>query len=257
MRRFAFTVTLALFGLTLLIFLMSPNTKIAIAQQSTSSNVPRFFSNLNSKSGEIKNLSGFTSAESQAQVRNMVDEAFQLMALDDLPVTLTDSLKDRVARAEITYRKGESAGVPEIDVVRAINGLMMRFNAPEWAKTYDDEVKSSRVGLAELCPNLVTFSGAGASSQISSVMSPTEAVYLFSVIFEQKRSNGLYQMTYTEKKQFQAQSVYQPANLEIAAENRDRQNELNLAILSALRGMPGSEILDIPQRALDVLGIPR
>lgn len=257
MRKLPFALTIALFCLTGLIAFLYVESEITRAQQSNNPRIPALFRNLNDKAAQVKTTTNFNSAESQTQVRGLVNETFQVMRLEGLPSTLIDSLKDRVTRSEIKYRKGEFIGVQEVDVVRAINGLMIKFTAPEWAKTYDDEIKSSKVGLAELCPNLVTFSGSGESARISSVMSPTEAAYLFSLLFEQKRSNGLFQMTYLEKKQFQTQNAYQLSSLENKAENAERQNELNVAIVSSLRNMTDAEILELPQRSLDILGIER
>lgn len=66
-------------------------------------------------------------------------------------------VKDRLARAEVAYRERGAEGVGEERVVRVINALAVKFDAPAYAKTDRAEVRKHRLALLLIAPNLASL----------------------------------------------------------------------------------------------------
>src|SRR6267154_5552146 len=64
----------------------------------------------------------------------LVDEVFKFpRAFPRMPDFMESAVKDRVVQAEMSYRRGVTAGVHEEAVVKALNDLAGKFNVPDYA----------------------------------------------------------------------------------------------------------------------------
>jgi hypothetical protein len=174
-------------------------------------------------------------------------------------------VKERVARAEFAYRQGHNDGVSEDRVIRVVNGLGKKFNAPEYAKTDLAEVRTHRMALLAVTPQLTTINhqptGKGQAG-ISSNMSPIEAVNVTMSLVYQKVFNEEYQKDASEREvQRRANRSRAGTQAALAATHSNAPSERTVEMLKVARR--GSLPLLLPGRAksfafrtLDILGIP-
>jgi hypothetical protein len=104
-----------------------------------------------------------TGADDSA-IRGLIDAVFRASRPYVVPERIMRPFEERLIRSEISYRRGRSAGVTEESVVRVIDQLALRFVAPEFARTSQDEVRELRLGLSEL----TIFSSSAGKSTITS-----------------------------------------------------------------------------------------
>lgn len=171
------------------------------------------------------------------------------------------AIKDRVGRAESRYRQGQATGIPEAKIVRTVNGLVRKFNLPDYTKTSNYEVRRLRLGLLPNFPQLINQRNQGAQpvsngSQIDSQMSPAEAVFVLAMMLQQKLANPEYQVTHAERMNRWAATHNHRAgqsNPPNTAQNRSRQikEALNRAAASASM----SDALQLSNLTLNTLGI--
>jgi hypothetical protein len=145
-------------------------------------------------------------------IRELSDAVFQLVTGDQDPSLFVSPYKERLVRAEINYRSGQTAGIPEANVVRVIDELARTFDAPEYARTDEDEVRETRLSLSSGMPHFIphqsTGTGAVSSTEppytINSVMSPLEALYVMRFLIMQKEINPWSQTTPAERTEVKA-----------------------------------------------------
>ena len=138
----------------------------------------------------------------ETAVRALADEVFNTSDFAALPVETRESMKDRVLRAELSYRK-DGAGVDEETVVQVVNEYVNKFGAPEYAKTSTLQVRYLRATLVRGYPNFIAQPLPGeregldqeVGTSINSMMSPLEAAYVTAVLLQQKMLNEEYQKT--------------------------------------------------------------
>lgn len=202
-------------------------------------------------------------------VREMVDEVFRAGPFEQMPAGTLDAVKERLVRAEINYRNGWQKGIPERNVVMAINGLADKFAAPDYATTTDYEVRKLRAAALPLLPNLIARERPEAAKlpkpigeSINPEMSPVEAACVMLLMLQQKQTNPEYQLTFDERLAQWAEKYHgkpNPSNREAdqAERNGDtpRQKEMQQVLERAASQIPVGDLLNIPSRALDILGI--
>ena len=151
--------------------------------------------------GELNDKAKAAKSGNEESVRALADEVFKTADLNEAPAGMLDAVKDRLVRAEIGYRSGNDEGIPEINVVKVINGLAQGFNAPEYAKTSKFEVRQLRVRTLLLVPNLIADGQrpAKVGDSISDRMSPMEATFITALLLRQKLSNPEFQVTHAER----------------------------------------------------------
>ncbi len=142
----------------------------------------------------------------QADAEELVGEVIRVAGFESELIGFTaSSIKQRVGRAESRYRLGQSAGIPERKIVRTVNGLVKKFNLPEYSKTDLYEVRKLRLTLLPNFPHLISQKtqsvqprtvGAGLDTE----MSPAESVLILSLMIQQKLLNQDYQLTKTERR---------------------------------------------------------
>ncbi len=116
-----------------------------------------------------------------------------MLAPKDVPAFTKNSMKDRLARAEMHYRATGEGGVPEENVAMMVNDLATKFGAPEYAKTDRDQARFLRVRMMADLPN---FAGQDVKeSSINPVMSPLEGTAVAMALLQQKLYNEEFQVT--------------------------------------------------------------
>lgn len=138
-------------------------------------------------------------ADDASSIGALIDEVFNFpRAYPRMPSLMESAVKDRLVQAEISYRQGVKPGVHEQAVVKVVNDLATKFNAPPYAMTSVRQVRALRIGLSISEPR---FMGTGTARQdakigesINPIMSPAQAVHLISTLIEQKLVNEEYQV---------------------------------------------------------------
>ncbi len=208
------------------------------------------FGELNVRARNVLEQGGNTNIEL------LVDEIFATFS-----TVVASDVKVRIVNSENLYRTENRNGVSETDVVKVVNGLQMKFAAPEFAKTDEVEVRKLRLSLQLLVPQLI---GQGRLSDRNSTnnirptivtdMSPAEAVFVALAMVNQKRTNPNYQMTLAERQAtwdtFHEEKVGQAPDVD-----NTRSTAISHAIDDGIANMSPSELLDMPHRALGILGI--
>ncbi len=189
-------------------------------------------------------------------ITNLVDEVFETFN-----TVVAADVKSRIINSEGQYRSGKRDGVAEIEIVEVINGLQIEFNTPEFSKTDLYEVRKLRLSLQLLAPQFV---GRGRQTEVSYLnnvntsivpeMSPAEAVFVTLAMVNQKRSNPNYQLT-TAERNAMWDDMHSLNGMQELESNPERITQMTNAIGNRLNSMTPLEILDIPHRALDILGI--
>jgi hypothetical protein len=203
-------------------------------------------------------------------IEDLTDEVMSQYGWEEAPATVKDTVRDRLARAEEKYHKGNRKGVSERDVARAINGLAVKFNAPEYAKTSPSEVREVR---GRLLPYLPDFIGRGrvengktkTKKPHSTIdeMSPVEAAYVTMTVLHQKIYNPDFQLTQDERRAVWIEKHSRsPRSAGSAAPQSStsptpRQQEMEGVLRRAGSTIPMQEIVSLPDKVLDTLGIER
>ncbi|HXG67048.1 MAG TPA: hypothetical protein VNO70_18235 [Blastocatellia bacterium] len=206
----------------------------------------------------------------EAAVRHLVDEVFSSISLDEIPRGMLDEVKERLLRAELSHRNGQQEAIPEINVVHAVNELATKFNAPQYARTYLYEVRKLRMATLPFLPNLVATETpeetkqdkpVGAST-IKTSMSPVEAAFVTLLLLQQQISNPEYQLTHGElvSRWAQMRGDKRGASAERANAGNEidfsaRAKEMRQVMARGVSEMPAGELLNMPARTLDALGI--
>lgn len=225
---------------------------------------PNPLANLNERAGAAND-------NSEASVRALADEVFNALALNEVPAGMLDAVKERLVRAEMNHRAGRTRGIDEVNVIRVINGLARRFNAPEYARTNRYEVRRLRMSTLPFLPRFIAEERPergrrrrDIGSSINPAMSPLEATFLMVLMLKQKEVNPEYQVTQAERTEQWAErrragrSDASRQQAEPRAEARSataRQIELEQAVARGLSDTSPSELLNIPNRMLDILGV--
>jgi len=121
---------------------------------------------------------------SSEAVNSYVDHVFgQSIAAGAAP-----TIKDRVRRAEQSYRSGHNDAVHEKDVVSGINEAVAETGLPDYARTSGAQLHAFRDFLGRMAPN-VRDRGAPSTD-----MTPAETVFVVVNLGHQKLVNPEYQV---------------------------------------------------------------
>jgi hypothetical protein len=107
---------------------------------------------------------------------------------------LNPPLRDRCRRAEQDYRTGLRPAVTEAQVVAAVNKLGYELSLPGFTPTNLRQVRAVRFLMLPTLPNLLSSPTRDEHNLFTQEMSPIGAVYLASLIIEQKAMNIGFQM---------------------------------------------------------------
>ncbi|HYP52667.1 MAG TPA: hypothetical protein VEQ42_03960 [Pyrinomonadaceae bacterium] len=151
-------------------------------------------------------------------VRELVETFFRGPELRGVPSLLAGPFKERLIRAEAKFRRGQGTGVSEESVVRVVEELARKFDAPEYALAETDEVRALRLSLSSLVPRLVVRQPLPAGAEprpfwfvtkapafdVPASMSPVEAAYITLMMLTQKQINETYMLTKDERADIKA-----------------------------------------------------
>lgn len=207
----------------------------------------------------------------EAAVRELVDESFNVAALNNAPAGMSDAIKDRLVRAELNWRRGATRGVSDKDVVKTINQLADKFNAPDYAHTNRYEVRRLHTLMFPYMPDFIGRENTGASTSKqkgSSInherMSPLEAGFLMAMLLRQKQTNPDFQLTHDEqfaqwKERHSGKAKKDKKNDDSAQaqEYAKRHDAIANAISDGAAKMSPAELLNLPANMLDALGVER
>lgn len=162
-------------------------------------------------------------------VRELAEAVFRNLPIGEVPDLLARPYKERVIRSEVNYRNGRREGIAEANIVRLIDELATRFDAPDYARTNPDEVRMLRLTFAEIMPHFIPrqpFQGANAVEErvvfsVAPQMSPLEAVYITSHLLWQKQHSAYALFTQAERAEIEtALQRLQNTGFELTSEER-------------------------------------
>lgn len=167
--------------------------------------IPEPCKRVNEKAGAITN-------GDERAIRELADSVLQLITSDRPPSAILRPLMGRVAQAEINYRSGRNAGIPEANIVRVIDHLAVKLGAPNYAKTDEDEVRYLRLDISQMMPNFIPRWPLGAGEEslaifpytVDPLMSPLEAVYVTHSLITQKEFSDFFLLTAEERAEMKA-----------------------------------------------------
>jgi hypothetical protein len=202
----------------------------------------------------------------EAAVRGLADEIFSQFKVDNAPAGLTDSVKDRLVRAEVNYRAGRGKAISDAQVVGMVNRLAHEVGAPAFARTDVFELRRLKTGLLPYTSDLQSHAvgnAVGRKDPKEPSMSPLEAVYFAGLLVQQKRFNAAYQLTHDEWVALHGGKRNGKSNGKFQDKIKERQNdatrtaELQKAFEDGLAKKSVSELLELPATLLDTLGVER
>ena len=162
--------------------------------------LPEPYKRVNEKAGAAKGAD-------QKAIRELADAVLQLITGDGLPGAIVSPFLERVAQAELNYRSGRKAGIPEANIVRVIDHLAVKLGAPSYARTDEDEVRYMRLDISQMMPNFIPHRPLGAGEEspvgltytVDPLMSPLEAVYVTRFLIMQKEFSEFSLLTTEER----------------------------------------------------------
>jgi hypothetical protein len=132
-------------------------------------------------------------------VKELTDTIFEFSGVSGVPEAILSDFQERLVRSETKYRRGSKDAIPEENIVRAVNNLAHKLNAPDYAKAYSSEVKLLRGGSRSGMPHFI--------SPESKPMSPLEAVYVLDRLIYQKIFNETFLLTPEERARVESEKA--------------------------------------------------
>ncbi|HEX3249537.1 MAG TPA: hypothetical protein VHS05_08920 [Pyrinomonadaceae bacterium] len=200
-------------------------------------------------------------------VGDLADEVFKQFGPPELAFGLS-LYKDRLVRAEINYRRQGVGGIPEKNLVKAMNGLTRRLGAPDYSRVSTPQVRFLRVNMLGGYPGFISQAPEGnpGKSIVNSEMSPLEAAGLALLMVNQKLSNKDFQVTPAEwatqrhlraVERWNAYKSGKPAPEKSTAQAKVVVETMRSKELQRLFSNRVADVPPLVDRALDDLGIPR
>jgi hypothetical protein len=155
----------------------------------------------------VNEKAGAINGADERAIRELADALMPLIADPRLPTAIVSPFLKRVTQAEIDYRRGRKAGIPEFNIVRVIDHLATTFGAPKYARTDEDEVRAMRLSTSQMIPNFIPRRPLGAGEEswpgisytVDPLMSPLEAVYVTRLLIMQKEHSEFSLLTTEER----------------------------------------------------------
>ena len=204
-------------------------------------------------------------------IRSLTDEVMSLYGWDDVPAMTRDSVKDRIVSAEQKFQEGSRGGISEITLARALNGLVVKFKAPEYATTSASEVREVRGRMLAFLPDLigrgrVELGKVQARNPGSAIpeMSPVEAAYIAMTVVHQKMYNPDFQLTqgeraarWIDRHNKTPKTIGKQKSTTTDTGPTARQQEMEAVMRSAVTTTSLQDLFSLPDKVLDALGIER
>jgi len=215
----------------------------------------------------INDKAAMLNTADETQVRDFAEEVFKAFGLDEAPLEITESVKDRLVRAELNYRSGRGKPISEFGVVRMVNMLADKLGAPAYAKTNVFEVRRLEMNFLPFLSKLIGNKPVGGPSEpkpvgssINPTLSPLEAITIAGLLIQQKRFSPEYQMTQDEwiaNQGGKRHSKNFASSWASKTKDDKRGDKLDEAIRRGTDALSVTELLGLPHLALDKLGVQR
>ncbi|HKR13402.1 MAG TPA: hypothetical protein VJT15_15165 [Pyrinomonadaceae bacterium] len=212
----------------------------------------------------------------ESEVRALADEIFTTYQFDEAPAGVGDIMKERLVRAELSYRDGQGQkGISDASIVRAVNYLAYKLGAPAYAQTDVFELRRMKSAILPYTGDLQSRSRAAEVAEVLSggsrksnpndantpTMSPLEAVVFMTALVQQKQFNPEYQLTNEEfvalhgnKRQANSEKTFR-SKLQSRTGDSSRSKQLVEQVEKHAATMSLSEIVNLPDELMYVLGI--
>jgi hypothetical protein len=200
----------------------------------TPSTTGQSYDNINhvKKLNDLAKTSNLTNTN---EVETFLNEAIRVSnGIDSSNLTDFTDIKNRIIRSELKYRNNQRDGVSETNIAIVINNLATQFNAPEYTKTNELEVRELRVTAARIMPNFVGRYRIAEEDRVGYVnqeinpkMSPIESVFTVGTLIFQKMHSPYYQMSNAEK-QADWVNLHKPNVIDNLPDNLARQSEMDI-----------------------------
>ena len=148
---------------------------------------------------EIEDAASVMKPGDSDSVRAVVDSMFKVPGMYRMPDMMAAVVKQRIIDAQTAYLVGKSTGVTDSAVVDAINMLATTFQTPDYGMVSLLQVQFVRGRLASTMPML--FKPVNPDLKIGEPnvpMSPVQALFVMSVLIDQKIQNGGFQLSPTD-----------------------------------------------------------
>jgi hypothetical protein len=126
-------------------------------------------------------------------IRAVVEEIVNYTRYYRMPDVMAAIVKQRLIDAQRDYFVGKNAGVVDGAVVDAINALATAFDTPGYARVSLLEVQFLRSRVASAMPYLMRSAPDTQLGEADPPMSPLQAIWLMSLLIDQKIDNPDYQ----------------------------------------------------------------
>lgn len=154
--------------------------------------------------GKLNRAAKAAKGTDSVAIAEVADEVFTAFALPDLPLYTQENAKDRIRRAEMSYRQGGNS-IAEKDVAKTVNELLDKLDLRDYGKVSRPMVRMVRVNLMLRLPNLIAQDPPGKrrkqkqiGSTINPAMSPLEATAVTLFLLQQKMLSDSYRVPYTQ-----------------------------------------------------------
>ncbi|HEY3041983.1 MAG TPA: hypothetical protein VGJ66_24860 [Pyrinomonadaceae bacterium] len=200
-------------------------------------------------------------------VGDLADEVFKHFGPPEMAFGLS-LYKDRLVRAEVNYRRQGTGGIPEKNLVKAMNGLTKRLGAPDYSRVSGAQLRYLRVNMLGAYPGFISQAPEGhpGKSIVNPEMSPLEAAGMALLMVNQKLSNRDFQVTPEEwatqrhlraVERWKAHRSGKPV-----PENSTAQSKVEFESVRGkeLQQLFRNRVADVPplvDKAFDDMGIPR
>jgi hypothetical protein len=95
-------------------------------------------------------------SQERAAVRELTDTIFEFSGVAGVPEGILNDFQERLVRSELMYRRRSKDSIPEKNVIRAVNNLAHKLNAPDYVTAYSSEVRLLREDSRSGLPHLIS-----------------------------------------------------------------------------------------------------
>jgi hypothetical protein len=135
----------------------------------------------------------------EAAVRALADEISSTLTPAEIPAAAVEQMKERLVRAEISYRTKGKGSVTEANIAKMLNKLFDKAEAPAYARVITGQVRVLRAMSMNSVPSLISQETVNpkkaVGSSVKREMSPLEGAYLALLLLQQKMNNPFFQQT--------------------------------------------------------------
>lgn len=211
---------------------------------------------------KLNDLAKTSNLTNTAEAEIFLNEALRVSnGIDSSVLSNFTDIKNRIIRSELKYRNNQRDGVSETSIAVVINNLAAQFNAPDYAKTNELEVRELRVTFSRIMPNFVGRYRVNEEDQVGSInneinpkMPPIEAVFTVGTLIFQKMHSPYYQMSNAEK-QADWVNLHKPGVIDNLPDNLARQAEMDVIVSNGTRNMSLNDAKNKVNELLTNLGI--